>query len=70
MAELPVNLLKRTLGKRVKVTLKDGSVYSGILRGYDEHVNITLDDVEKGPSKKGLLVIRGPNILFIEPLDK
>ncbi len=70
MAELPVDLLKRTLGKGVDVTLKDGSVYSGILKGYDEHVNITLDDVVKGQSKKGLLVIRGPNILFIEPLDK
>ena len=69
MPDLPDDVLERLLEKKVEVVLKDGSAYSGVLKGYDEHVNITLLEGGKGPSKERLLVIRGQSVLHVESVE-
>lgn len=71
MAIRPLDLIHGSLGKRITVTLKNGTVYKGLLRGYDEFTNLVLDDVEeisenKGKKKRKTIIFRGTNILFVE----
>ena len=52
--------------------LKDGKEYRGILKGYDIHLNLVLQNAEElkdgSPVRKlGLIVIRGDNIVYISP---
>jgi len=35
---------KESLGKKIEVTLKDGKVQSGVLKIYDMHTNLLLDN--------------------------
>ncbi|KAH6904460.1 hypothetical protein BKA70DRAFT_1373505 [Coprinopsis sp. MPI-PUGE-AT-0042] len=49
----------------------------GVLKGYDQLLNLVLDDVEEevsasNPYKKrslGLVVLRGPTVTLVSPLD-
>lgn len=71
MAVRPLDLIHGSLGKKVTVTLKNGTIYKGLLRGYDEFTNLVLEDVEEtseGKDKKEWkkVILRGTNILFVE----
>ena len=43
----PLDTLNRARDKRVIVELKNNRQYIGILRAFDIHINVVLDDVEE-----------------------
>ena len=69
---MPQNLLEKSLGREVRIKLKDGRVIQGKLNGYDEYMNMVLEDTEeeKGEEKRrlGTLILRGNNVVSITPV--
>jgi small nuclear ribonucleoprotein G len=57
------------------VKLNANRIVTGILRGYDQFMNITLDDCREvnqeveGPTL-GMVVIRGSSVMLIEALER
>ncbi|MDZ7746171.1 MAG: LSM domain-containing protein [Halobacteriales archaeon] len=60
MADRPLDVLEATLGEEVTVTLKGGETFDGELTGYDQHMNLVLDD-------ENTTIIRGDNVVSIQP---
>ena len=55
-------LLEDCLGKRVAIHLKDDRLLVGVLRGFDDHLNLVLEEAEEQGAKKrflGDLILRG-----------
>lgn len=69
---MPQNLLEKNLGREVRIKLKDGRVIQGKLGGYDEYMNMVLENTEeeKGEEKRrlGTLILRGNNVVSINPI--
>ncbi len=70
--ERPLDALNEARGKRVVVELKGGTAYVGILRTFDIHINVVLDEASElkdGSVKRNLgrVMIRGDNIIIISP---
>lgn len=67
----PLDALNQAKGKRVILSLKSGEEITGVLKAFDLHLNLWLEDSERINSNKttklGTIVIRGDNILFISP---
>lgn len=68
----PLDALNRARNKRVAIDLKSGCQVSGVLRAFDIHINIVLDDAEEmkdGELKRklGNVFIRGDQIIMINP---
>ena len=61
MTDRPLDVLEETLGSEVNVTLKGGEMYDGILAGYDQHMNLVLEDGDS------VTIIRGDNVVSIQP---
>ena len=57
----PLDVLEAAVGGEVVVTLKDGGVHEGTLAGYDQHMNLV---VEEGDNTT---IIRGDNVVSIQP---
>jgi len=47
MSGRPLDVLEASVGDDVTVRLKGGEVYDGVLAGYDQHMNLVLEDVEE-----------------------
>lgn len=52
--------------------LRNGKVLRGLLKGYDQHMNIVLEDTdevidENTQNKLGTIVVRGDSIVMISP---
>jgi len=56
----PLDVLEASVGSHVAVTLKDGDVYEGTLVGYDQHMNLVVEDGDT-------TIIRGDNVVSIRP---
>ncbi len=72
MSLKPLDVVHNALDSQIIVLLKDGREYRGILKGYDIHMNLVLQNAEElkdgKPIKKlGLIVIRGDNIVYVSP---
>jgi small nuclear ribonucleoprotein len=70
--DMAVKLLDESLGKVVLIKLKGGKVIRGVLQGFDQHMNLSLDTAEEvqedgKASKLGTLIVRGDNIIMISP---
>ena len=70
--ERPLNVLNRTISKRVIVELRSKREYRGILDGYDPHMNLVLKNVEEVQDgevirKMRLAIVRGDNVIYISP---
>ena len=70
--ERPFDFLNDAVNKTVLVRLKDKRELRGILRAFDVHMNIVLDESEeleddKVLKKIGSMLVRGDNIVFISP---
>ncbi len=67
----PTKFLNDTLGEKIELLLKDGRVLSGILIGYDDHMNLVLDDVTEETEdmlrRIGTIVLRGNNVVTLNP---
>ncbi len=72
MSEMTTKILEESLGKTVLVRLKGGKSLRGKLRGFDQHLNLVLEETEdtsdKENSKKlGAIIVRGDNVVIISP---
>ena len=82
MSGRPLDVLEASLGDRVRVRLKSGEIYVGDLAGYDQHMNLVLEDVAvsrssdpetdaEEPTVDGSVedttIIRGDNVVSITP---
>jgi small nuclear ribonucleoprotein len=74
MSGRPLDVLEASLDALVTVHLKDGTIYHGILAGYDQHMNLVLESDEVGEDVHGDLdatavqdttIIRGDNVVTI-----
>ncbi|MEM4160539.1 MAG: LSM domain-containing protein, partial [Thermoplasmata archaeon] len=61
----------KTMNKRVALLLKDNRIIEGKLIGYDEYMNMVLEDTEENNQgnvrKLGTIILRGNNIVTIMP---
>jgi|MonGeyMetagenome_1017769.scaffolds.fasta_scaffold403692_1 small nuclear ribonucleoprotein len=65
--------LGSVVGSIVLVKLRDGTTIRGVLKNYDQHMNLLLDNAEeiidpKMSIKRGMVVIRGDTVLFVSPI--
>ncbi|AEH37089.1 LSM domain-containing protein [Halopiger xanaduensis] len=75
MSGRPLDILEASLGERVTVRLKSGDEYVGELTGYDQHMNLVLEDatipvggtVEEEEPVEDTTIIRGDNVVSITP---
>ena len=70
--DMSVKVLEESLGKVVLIKLKGNKVIRGSLQGFDQHMNLTLDEsqeVLEGDSTKdfGTIIVRGDNVILISP---
>lgn len=68
---LPLDVLEKHVDKELTLRLKDGRVLEGKLAGFDQYMNLVLEDVEEtvedGARKLGTVVLRGNNIVSLMP---
>ncbi len=68
---LPLDVLERNINKKMALQLKDGRVIEGKLVGFDQYMNLVLEEgEEKGVEtnrRLGTLVLRGNNVVTISP---
>lgn len=68
----PLDALNKSRDKRIIVELKNGKQYIGLLKAFDIHINVVLEEAEEmseGEVKRKLDVvfIRGDTITIISP---
>ena len=74
MSGRPLDVLEASLDALVTVHLKDGTIYHGVLAGYDQHMNLVLEGDDTVEDVHGELdatavqdttIIRGDNVVTI-----
>jgi len=70
--ERPLDLLNASKGKEVIVQLKNDKQFVGVLKAFDIHINVVLENTKEmkdGEMEKnlGLTFLRGDTIIFISP---
>ena len=68
----PLSILNNSLKKRVIVELKFNRGYTGILDGFDPHMNLVLKNVEEYEDNElkrqmDSTIVRGDNVIYISP---
>ena len=62
-------LMNKSKDKAVLIKLRNTKTIQGILKDFDIHMNLTLQDAEdiseEKPEKLGTILIRGDNILLV-----
>ena len=68
---MPNTLLEQSINKRVVLLLKDGKILEGKLVGFDDYMNMVLEDTEETTEERvrrlGKVVLRGNNVVSIAP---
>jgi len=69
---MAVKVLDESINKMVLVKLKGNKTLRGNLLGFDQHMNLLLDQSEEIPSEGdsislGSIVVRGDNVIMISP---
>ena len=69
---MAVKVLDESINKTVLIKLKGNKTIRGNLLGFDQHMNLLLDQAEEilsdGDSNSlGYLVVRGDNVVMISP---
>lgn len=68
---MPLNILEKSLNRRVHLILKDNRMLEGRLVGYDDYMNLVLEDTEETLGEQirriGTVVLRGNNVVTIVP---
>ncbi len=72
MSEMTTQILEESLNKIVLVRLKGGKSLRGRLKGYDQHLNLVLEETEDTTNsenirKLGVIIVRGDNVILISP---
>ncbi|NHN59515.1 MULTISPECIES: LSM domain-containing protein [Halorussus] len=63
MSGRPLDVLEASLDEEVTVRLKGGEEFEGVLTGYDQHMNLVLEDTQE----EDTTIIRGDNLVSISP---
>ena len=70
----PFDSLSQSIGNAVIIRLKEGGEVRGILKAFDVHMNLVLDEAEEvtleNTKRYGTLIVRGDNIIFVSPGGK
>lgn len=65
----PMKFLHRALDRRISLLLKDGRVLAGKLDGYDDYLNLVLEETEEemdgGRKRLGTVIVRGNTIVSL-----
>ncbi|ESK93923.1 small nuclear ribonucleoprotein [Moniliophthora roreri MCA 2997] len=68
--------LSKYVNEKIRVKFTGGREVTGLLKGYDQLLNLVLDEVEElveEPEPRtrslGLAVLRGPTIVLLSPVD-
>ncbi|KAL6308892.1 U6 snRNA-associated Sm-like protein LSm7 [Sparassis latifolia] len=69
--------LSKYANERIRVKFTGGREVTGVLKGYDQLLNLVLDEVqevlqedaESHTRSLGLVVLRGPTITILSPVD-
>ena len=69
---IAVKVLDESINKMVLIKLKGSKTIRGNLLGFDQHMNLLLDQSEEVPSEGdsislGSIVVRGDNVIMISP---
>lgn len=68
---MPMALLEKSLNKRIVLLLKDNRLLEGKLVGFDDYMNMVLEDTEENFNesnrKLGTVILRGNNVVSITP---
>ena len=72
MSEMTTEILEQNVGKIVLVRLRGGKKLRGKLKGFDQHLNLVLEETEdttdiENSKKLGLIIVRGDNVVLISP---
>jgi len=72
MSEMTTQILEESLGKIVLVRLKGGKSLRGKLKGFDQHLNLVLEETDdttdpQNLKKLGVIIGRGDNVIIISP---
>ncbi len=72
MSEAAAKILEDSLGKTVLIKLRGNRRLRGKLNGFDQHMNLVLEDSEDisdtdNTLKLGLIIVRGDNVILISP---
>jgi len=72
MTEMATKILEESLGKVVLVRLKGGRSLRGKLQGFDQHMNLVIEEAEDitesaQSESLGTIVVRGDNVIIISP---
>ena len=72
MSEMTTEILEQNIGKIVLVKLKGGKGLRGRLKGFDQHLNLVLEETDdttnpESTRKLGLIIVRGDNVVLISP---
>ncbi|MCQ2056462.1 MAG: LSM domain-containing protein [archaeon] len=70
---MPLNLLEKSMDRRVSLLLKDGRILEGKLAGFDEYMNMVLEEtaehtITAEERRLGTVVLRGNNVVSIAPI--
>ncbi len=66
----PLDVLGSSVDKRILIKTKFGETITGVLKAFDSHINIWLDEAKIQGEKElnlGKVLIRGDNIVYISP---
>ncbi|MDI6916469.1 MAG: LSM domain-containing protein [Thermoplasmatales archaeon] len=68
---LPINVLEKSLNTQITLLLKDNRLLEGKLVGFDDYMNMVLEDVEENKDgalrRLGTVILRGNNVITISP---
>jgi len=68
---MPLSVLEKSINKRISLLLKDNRILEGKLMGYDDYMNMVLEDAEETKDELvrriGTVVLRGNNVVTIIP---
>jgi len=72
MSEMTTEILERSLGKTVLVRLRGGRSLRGKLKGFDQHLNLVVEETEDTTNmekvrKLGTIIVRGDNVVIVSP---
>jgi len=72
MSEMTTEILEQNVGKVVLVRLRGGKKLRGKLKGFDQHLNLVLEETDdttdiENSKRLGLIIVRGDNVVLISP---
>lgn len=71
MTDRPFDMLKTAVDSNVLVRIKGDKDLRGVLKAFDIHMNLVLDDAEDttdgNSTKLGRIILRGDTVVYVSP---